>query len=172
MGNAKSGLVIIVSGLPGSGKSYFAQKLAVTLKAVYLSSDRIRISLQAKGKYTLDDKMYIYRTMAKLTDKHLSRGETVVADATFYHHAMRDLFFGIASKRNSKIAFILVIASEELVRERLAELRADSEADLGVYESMKELFEPYLDEHLVLRSGTDNISEMLTLATSYLMRYE
>jgi predicted kinase len=172
MGNAKSGSVIIVSGLPGSGKSYFAQRLAQMLKAVYLNSDSIRISLHAQGKYTLDDKMYIYQTMAELTDKHLSRGETVVADATFYHHAMRDLLSGIASKHNCKTAFILVIASKELVRERLSIPRADSEADLGVYESMKELFEPYLDEHLVLRSGTDNISEMLTLATSYLQQYE
>ena len=172
MGNAKSGLVIIVSGLPGSGKSYFAQRLAEALKAVYLNSDRIRISLQAKGKYTLDDKMYIYQTMAELTDKHLSRGETVVADATFYHHAMRDLLSGIASKHHSRTAFILVIADAKLVRERLSIPRADSEADLGVYESMKELFEPYLDKHLVLRSSTDNVSEMLTLATSYLQQYE
>lgn len=172
MGNAKSGLVIIVSGLPGSGKSYFAQRLAEALKAVYLNSDRIRISLQAKGKYTLDDKMYIYQTMAELTDKHLSRGETVVADATFYHHAMRDLLSGIASKHHSRTAFILVIADVKLVRERLSIPRADSEADLGVYESMKELFEPYLDKHLVLRSSTDNVSEMLTLATSYLQQYE
>src|SRR5690606_34255110 len=94
----KSGLVIIVSGLPGSGKSYFAQRLAEAFKAVYLNSDKIRISLQAKGKYTLGDKMCIYHTMAGQTEKHLSRGETVVADATFYHHAMRDLFFDIASK--------------------------------------------------------------------------
>ncbi|CAG5017861.1 hypothetical protein DYBT9275_05861 [Dyadobacter sp. CECT 9275] len=172
MGKQKSGLVIIVSGLPGSGKSYFAHRLAEVLKAVYLNSDKIRISLQARGKYTLDDKMYIYQAMSKLTERHLSRGETVIADATFYHHAMRDLFSGIALKHNCRIVFILVIASEELVRERLAMPRAESEADLGVYQSMKGLFEPYLNEHLILHSGTDNISEMLTLATSYLRQYE
>ncbi|MCF2494097.1 DUF6544 family protein [Dyadobacter chenhuakuii] len=48
------------------------------LRAVYLSSDRISISLHAQGKYTLDDKMYICQTMAELTDKHLSRGQTVL----------------------------------------------------------------------------------------------
>lgn len=172
MEEPKSGMVIIVSGLPGSGKSYFAQRLAEAMDAVYLSSDRIRNSLQARGKYSLEDKMQIYRIMAELAVKHLNRGEWVVADATFYHHSMRDLFSGIAVRHHAHIAFILVMASEILSRRRLAKPREDSEADFGVYENMKLLFEPYANEHLELHSGTDNVSEMLAIATKYLHQDE
>jgi predicted kinase len=172
MQRSKTGMVIIVSGVPGSGKSYFAQRLAEKLEALYLSSDKIRNSLQARGKYSFGDKMHIYQLMAELTVRHLKQEETIVVDATFYHHEMRDLFSGIVSKHHSKIAFILITASKELSRQRLAMPRADSEADFGVYESMKSLFEPYSNEHLELQSGTENISEMLTLATGYLQQYE
>ncbi|TLV02433.1 AAA family ATPase [Dyadobacter luticola] len=167
-----SGLVIVVSGLPGSGKSYFAERLAEALEAVYLSSDKIRNSLQARGKYALEDKMHIYHVMAAMTARQLDRGQPVVADATFYHHIMRDLFSEIASKHYANIAFIEIIATEALIRQRLASPREDSEADFGVYESMKGLFEPYTTEHLELHSGNDNLSEMLAVATAYLQQYD
>jgi hypothetical protein len=168
MKEAEHVTVIIVSGLPGSGKSYFAKRLAADLNAVYLSSDEIRSTLQARGKYTLEDKMHVYKHMAHLTALHLESNETVVVDATFYHHAMRDLFADLASNHHCPIAFILITTSEQLYHRRLSEPRKDSEADLGVYESMKALFEPYTNDHLEIYSGTDNITQMITAATDYL----
>lgn len=44
-------MIILVAGLPGPGKSYFAEKLAGILSAVYLNTDRIRLALHAAGKY-------------------------------------------------------------------------------------------------------------------------
>jgi predicted kinase len=168
MKESQSGRIIIVSGLPGSGKSYFAEKLAAQLGAVYLSSDQIRNVLQARGKYALEDKMMVYQYMADLTSRHLEKKKTVVADATFYHHSMRDLFSGVAAEQQGRITFILVKTSEDLSRQRLAKPRVDSEADFDVYESLKSKFEPYKTPHLELYSGTDNILEMLSAASIYL----
>lgn len=164
--------IVIVSGLPGSGKSYFAERLAAELNAVYLSSDKIRDHLQAKGRYSFKDKMHVYLHMAELTARHLNRKRTVVLDATFYHQAMRNLFAELALKHHCRTAFILVWTSKELYHKRLKEPRKDSEADLGVYESLKALFEPYVTEHLELFSGQDNITEMLASATGYLQNSE
>jgi len=38
-------MVIIVFGLPGSGKTWFAKTLAARIKAVYISTDQLRNSL-------------------------------------------------------------------------------------------------------------------------------
>lgn len=163
-------MLIIVFGLPGSGKSYFAKRLAADLNAIYLGSDEIRSDLRARGKYTIEDKMHIYKHMAHLTGQHLKSNKTVVVDATFHHHAMRDLFEGVARDHHCAIAFILITTSEQLYRRRLAKPRRDSEADLGVYESVKALFEPYSNDHIEIYSGTDNISQMIAAATDYLHR--
>jgi len=35
-------MIIVVTGLPGSGKSYFAQQLAPLMDAEYINSDKVR----------------------------------------------------------------------------------------------------------------------------------
>jgi predicted kinase len=45
-------MTVIVFGLPGSGKSYFATRLAELLNASYISSDQLRMQLYAKRTYT------------------------------------------------------------------------------------------------------------------------
>ena len=44
-------MLIAVMGLPGSGKSYFAHKLAGKLKAIYIGSDQVREKLDLLGEY-------------------------------------------------------------------------------------------------------------------------
>ena len=64
-------MIIVVSGLPGTGKSYFAEKLSGRLGAVHFNSDKMRNALHARGKYTIDDKLHIYRVMAEEADQVL-----------------------------------------------------------------------------------------------------
>lgn len=161
-------MMILVSGLPGSGKSFFASRLAKRLNADYISSDLVRKTLQATGKYAFEDKFRIYRYMAEKAVKLTRQGNTVVVDATFYHHSMRALFMDAAEQNKCRIYFIVIEASEQLVKERLAQPRQDSEADLGVYQSMKTQFERYAQPHLRLQSEADNIEQMLAAAVEYL----
>jgi predicted kinase len=95
-------------------------------------------------------------------------GTPAVVDATFYHHSMRDLFSRTAQDCRCGIRFILVAASEALTRERLSRPRPDSEADFGVYQSMKHLFEKFEGPHLLLHSKNDNVEEMIEVALKYL----
>ncbi len=157
-------MIIIVLGLPGTGKSYFAKKLSDRLGAVYINSDRLRNTLQSRGKYTVSDKLHIYRVMAKKTDQALDQGESVIVDATFYKHEMIDLFVTLARDHASPIRFIKVEADETLVRERLQERRTDSEADFQVYLKIKNEFEEIQVPHLVIRSAADNIQTMIESA--------
>jgi len=163
-------MIIIVSGLPGSGKSFFAQKLSAQLNTDYISSDLTRKELNASGLYTFSDKLAIYVAMAEKVRKALKSKKSVVVDATFYHHTMRDFFKHLAMEEAVPIFFIMVETTEQIAKKRLSESRVDSEADYGVYVSIKKQFEKYDFPHLTLQSSNDNIDDMLRIATEDLAK--
>lgn len=161
-------MIVVVSGLPGSGKSYFAEALSRRLGAVYISSDHIRNSMRARGKYSFEDKLKVYHTMAEYTSANVSAGNHVVVDATFYRRTMVDVFTGLAAALSSKIHFIHVTADEELIKIRLNKPRKDSEADYDAYLKVKQQFEPLQVSCLTLRSENDNVDTMLEIALEYI----
>jgi len=163
-------MIILVAGLPGSGKSYFASRLAAQLDAVYVGSDKVRKSLDGLGKYHLEDKLIVYRGMADLAEENLSEGKKVVLDATFFLKDMRTLFFALADKYTSAFHFIYIEADEDLIKKRVAKKRPDSEADFEVYKKVKHEYEAIDFPHLVIQSTDSNITEMIEKAIHYIQK--
>jgi len=161
-------MVILVAGLPGSGKSFFAERLAGRLGAAYFSSDRVRHDIQATGKYSYEDKLAIYDQLKNYTAAAIENGKHVVVDATFFHHSLRELFIRLTDSYGVSLKVIEVVADEELIRRRLAADRAFSEADFIVYEKVRNDFEEITMPHLTLSSTDTNIELMLKTALSYL----
>ena len=155
-------------GLPGSGKSFFSQHLAKALNAEYLSSDRVRNTLKMSGKYTLNDKLYVYEWLANLAEGAIDRKAKVVVDATFYLHQTREFFLEIAKRRNIEMKCILIQASETLIKKRLEEHRKESEADYKVYKKIKKEYENIDLPCLRLTSKSDNIDLMLQQALDFI----
>lgn len=161
-------MIVIVAGLPGSGKSYFAEQLASRIGADYINSDLVRKTLGALGSYTLNDKLVIYNKMVKLAEESLKKQKAVIIDATFYLQSMRNMFAELARKQASVMHLIMVYADESLIKQRLSVPRKDSEADFEVYNQIKEQFEKLTFPHLELESTNDNIETMLHRAASYI----
>lgn len=163
-------MIIIVSGLPGSGKSYFAEHLAARLGSIYINSDQVRQTLHATGKYSLDDKLVVYKEMLSETRRSLEKNRDVVVDATFYHHTMREMFLRFAYGYNVPVRVIEIVAEESLIRQRLEKPRKFSEADYSAYEKVRDDFEEITMPHLILQSTNDNVDAMLETAINYLKR--
>ena len=161
-------VIVIVFGLPGSGKSYFATRLAKALQARYVSSDELRRQMFATRTYSDEEKMRVYEAMLSTMQGSLARGEAIVLDATFGRAAWRRMFEDAAAASGHRIIYIEVIAREALIRERLQVPRTTSEADYSVYAKLKSGMEPLLDEHLVLTSSDDNIDSMLAQAKAHI----
>ncbi|WP_018617474.1 AAA family ATPase [Segetibacter koreensis] len=159
-------MILIVFGLPGSGKSYFALKLASMVNAVYINSDRVRKEMLSKRTYSDKEKLSVYEQMLSEAIKVIKHNN-VVLDATFYKREIRENFISNIDQ-NELLAFIEVVADEALVRERMQKKREDSEADFEVYKKIKEEWEPMDEPHLVLTSTNDNIDEMLHKTREYL----
>lgn len=162
-------MIVLVAGLPGSGKSYFASKLAENINAVYVSSDQVRRSIGAEGKYSAEDKLAVYKEMVKIAARAVDMQKVVVADATFYRKAVRDLFIRLANEKAAGVRVIWVQAEESLIKERLRKPRKDSEADFRVYELLRDQFEPIAEPHLKLKSTNTNIATLLNKAREYIL---
>lgn len=161
-------MIILVAGLPGSGKSYFAERLARRLDATYINSDRIRAALHASGRYSLEDKLLVYKEMLLETKKAIEKKRDVVVDATFSHHIMREMFLRMAYHYDLEARVIEVVADEELIKQRLQQPRQYSEADYRVYEKVRDEFEGITMPHLTLPSTNNNLEDMLDRAISYI----
>ena len=160
-------MVAIVFGLPGSGKSYFASRLANLINAEYINSDIVRRTFPDKKTYSLNEKLSVYIEMLKRMKETLKENRKIVLDATFYKSDIRRRFINEANQ-NEKISFIEVMANESVISERLNKTRADSEADFDVYIKIKTEWEPFDQDHLILQSTDNNIKEMLHKAAGYL----
>jgi predicted kinase len=144
--------VILTCGLPASGKSFLARRLARAIGAVWLRSDLVRKELAGMaptdhweggldaGPY---DPAFTERTYAELrrqTQWHRNGGRHVVVDATFLKRAQRERFADLDP------LVVHVACPDDVALARLAARAADerevSDAGVSYYEAAKTRFEP------------------------------
>ena len=109
-------------GLPGTGKSYFAARLAEQINAVCVNSDRLRKELIPVRTYSDKEKEMVYRKMLEKTRTAINENTNVVLDATFYKSAIRNRLLE-EIRNNAEIFFIEITAREDLIRRRLQKER-------------------------------------------------
>jgi predicted kinase len=160
-------MIIIVFGLPGSGKSYFASRLAKMINAGYVSSDKVRKELFKESVYSEQEKRAVYDKMLQQMEQAIQQKNNLVLDATFHRKDTRKMFVE-EMKGKGNIFFIEVQADENIIRERFKKPRPYSEADFEVYKHIRRQNEPLNEPHLILKSTDDNIDEMLRKTSEYL----
>lgn len=139
-------MLIIVCGLPGSGKSSLSKDLAKNFSAVHLNSDEIRKKLFPQPTYSEEEKKKVYEEMAKQAGEILGRGNKVIADATFSRKEYRRIMEDEAAKVGAKVFVIKCILHEDETKKRLDKRKISgknpSDAGYEVYMKLKESFEP------------------------------
>lgn len=75
--------LVIMVGLPGSGKSTYAKKLLeLNPNWEYVSRDEVRYEYVTDQKHYFDHEFEVYKEFCNRIDKHLLDEKTVIADAT------------------------------------------------------------------------------------------
>jgi predicted kinase len=160
--------IIMVMGLPGSGKSFFAKRLSDHLGAAYIGSDGLRRKMGLMGNYRMASKKIVYDAMFENAQEAILDQGNLVLDSTFFLQEIRDKAVQLAKKHGAVLIPILVKAEKDIIRERLAKKRVDSEADIQVYQKIKEAFEPIKGPYLTILSTNDNIEEIMNQALHYI----
>lgn len=152
-------VLVVLVGLPGSGKSRLAGHLRASTGAVVLESDRLREVLFQRPTYDQDESRALFQVIHAAADRVLARGAPVVVDATNLREPEREPLYRIAEERGAKLILVRLVAPRWLTHRRLLERQAwgagYSQAGVAVYERMKFAQQPISRSHLVVNTAKD-----------------
>ncbi|MFQ5887603.1 MAG: AAA family ATPase [Candidatus Hydrothermarchaeales archaeon] len=153
-------MLILVCGLPATGKSNLARNLAKRLKGQVLNTDIVRKELLEKPTYSDEEKELIYDVTFLIARYLLFNRRNVIIDGTFYKKRLRDRMREMARVAGTKFKIVECACPEDVVRGRM-ERRAErkrtlSDADFEVYEKIKAEFEPITEDHIVVQTNRNH----------------
>jgi aminoglycoside phosphotransferase family enzyme/predicted kinase len=147
--------LLLVGGLPGSGKSTLSRALAGSAGFSLIRSDVVRKELAGvegssprspgfeHGIYTEEWTGRTYAECLLRAEEGLFEGRRVLIDASFRVEAQRRRFLDAATERGVPGALLLCQASPPEIARRLRDRREDaSDADWSVYEQAAARWEP------------------------------
>jgi predicted kinase len=153
--------LIMVSGLPGTGKSFFCRKLAEKLPFLILASDSLRRILFPTPQYDEQENKRLFSACHVLIEELLGKGIPVIFDATNLLEHHREYLYRAAERAGAKLILVWVEAPPEVVRQRLltreaaAVPQSDSEAGWKIYNRMRPRREKISRNHLVVDTSQD-----------------
>lgn len=154
-------VLIMISGLPGTGKSYLARKLAERLPFVVIETDFVRKTLFLKPTYTAQESGLVHGTCHCLIHRLLNKGVRIIFDATNLIEHQREMIYHLAEKAGAKLIIVRIVAPEEVVRERLQRRKEEpashdiSDADWRIYKRMSRRQQRIGRTHLVVDTSGD-----------------
>jgi uncharacterized protein len=182
--------MVLVGGLPGTGKSTLARELAADAGFEVIRSDEIRKELAlesgthdnelqgtyASGIYTSEWTERTYNECLARADAALFEGKRVVVDASFRTETQRRRFLKLAVDWCVSGILFICHADAAVVKTRLEERRNDgSDADWAIYLETAQRWEPLrgrtMERALMIETGRYD-SEPLKQAIQALTDYD
>ena len=153
--------LVILCGLPGTGKSHFARELSRRAPFVWLNSDRTRKLLVERPSYSRREHRRVFSAMHVLTRSYLRDGFSVVFDATNLNENVRWPLYASANDVGVRPLIIRFTAPSDLVRRRLTDRAqgvgeaSQSDATWDVYSRMAVADQPVPRPHLLVSGPED-----------------
>jgi aminoglycoside phosphotransferase family enzyme/predicted kinase len=154
----KRPVLILMSGLSGSGKTWLAKRLAPAFGAVHIRSDIERkrlagLTAHERSQSGLGQDLYAPEVNARLqqhllaaAESTLSGGYTTIVDATFSRREDRARFAELARRHGASVCLARCHAPVEVLRSRIQQRERGgvdpSEANLAVLDWQQQHYEP------------------------------
>jgi predicted kinase len=156
--------LIVFAGLPGSGKTTLARKLAKALPAFLIRIDTIEQALISNGDPTTKVGPMGYVIAYRLASENLRLGASVVADCVNPVHATREAWREVAKSESAPIFEIEVICSNRIEHRERVETRAADIKDLRLptwEETVNREYEPWDEEVFVIDTSKVSSDEAI-----------
>jgi predicted kinase len=152
--------LIVLSGLPGSGKSTIAELLAKRLRLPIFSVDPIESAIVEAGiARSFETGLAAYLVAATLADEQLKVGGSVIIDAVNAEEEGKDVWRGLAKKHGIELIVLLVALERSLHQQRLASrvrnLYGFSEVTWEQVEARRKAFTAWKEPVLELDTARD-----------------
>ena len=155
--------LILIVGLPGTGKSFLASRLADLFKASIITTKVIQSQLLGDAvlnedkDFTADELVLTYRVVNLIVDALLSRQQSVIVDGVFRSQEQRRSIFNIAKQHEVPMLGIQTVCSDSVALRRLCQRRASgtvSPAGEITYSKLKNRFEPVGSDFIYVRTDS------------------
>lgn len=158
--------LILLSGLPGSGKSHFCRELVKRVPPLLvLESDALRAILFSDPTHSGSENARLFPALHRLLERLLRFEHQVVVDATNLRRRNRRMLYDIAFRVGAPLLIIETIAPEDVIRQRLSQREADiaagvqtgdiSTAGNDVYDRMIRSAQPIRRDHITVDTSQD-----------------
>jgi predicted kinase len=159
-------MLVILSGLPGVGKTTVARELARQIRAVHLRIDSIEQAIRdsATNSRPLDD--VGYRVAYAVAEDNLRLGRTVIADSVNPLQLTRNAWVNVAKCARVRAVEIEIQCSAPDEHRRRVEARTSDIPGLTLptwAEVVAREYHPWDRDHLVIDSASRTIDESICL---------
>lgn len=162
------GMLIVMSGLPGVGKTAISRELAIATRGVHLRIDSIEQALRTAGWRVQGEG---YAVAYAVAADNLALGRTVIADCVNPWPLTRAAWRAVAERGGVRAVEIEVVCSDPVEHRRRVEQR-QPDIDGHQLPSWKDVvardYRPWDDPRLVLDTARSGIAECVQAITSRL----
>jgi predicted kinase len=153
-------MLVIFGGLPGTGKSTLAVRLAGEVGAVYLRIDTIeRAMIDANEALSVGERGYL--VAYAVAEDNLRLGHTVIADSVNPLEITRTAWRNVAQRAGVNSVEIEVVCSDQAEHRHRVETRV-APVQVTWQEVVERNFEPWIGEHIRINTAGQKIEQSLT----------
>ena len=165
-------MLIILAGLPGTGKTTIARELARQLRAIHVRIDSIEQAIRESGVVvaSLDDAGY--RAAYAVAADNLRLGHTVIADSVNPVRATRSAWIDVASRAGAAFVQVEITCSDREEHRRRVETRT---ADIPGHrvptwpEVVTREYHPWDRERIVIDTARESVDGAVTRVRALLV---
>ncbi len=152
-------MLVIFGGLPGTGKSTLALRLAGQMGAVYLRIDTIeRAMVDANEALSVGERGYL--VAYAVAEDNLRLGHTVIADSVNPLKITRTAWRSVAERVGAESVEIEVLCSDRAEHRHRVETRV-APIPVTWQEVVERNFEPWIGEHIRIDTAGQKIEQSL-----------
>lgn len=162
--------LLIMVGLPGSGKSFFAEHFAETFNAPLISYGKLSKELMCRNEATKELNLGINRIEKYMLEEISKTKRTIIFDGKNYNRSSFEELSKIANKLDYLPLYIFVQTDIETAKKRSISKANENHMSVEQFDKILKQFKPIdrTKKHVVVISGKHTYSSQLKIVLKYL----